>query len=156
MQKRQEMLLKLFDVLDRLETLQYDWKPQLEKTVKHITECSSRNENKETLPGFTALFTDDTAEQLLVYFVFTYFCGAVYNYNAYGKMKFAFAGTVLIRELLRAQWSADPGRTGRPDLIRTAYRYSREIEHSDFNKIRMEDLLSDELIFPLEDLLHLL
>ena len=71
-------------------------------------------------------------------------------------MKFAFAGTVLIRELLRTQWSADPEGTGRPDLIRTAYRYSREIEHSDFNKVRMEDLLSDEIIFPLEDLLHLL
>lgn len=154
--KRQETLLKLFEIQNRLETLQDDWKPQLEETVKHITECSSRNKNKEPVPGFTALFTDNTAEQLLVYFVFTYFCGAVYNYNAYGKMKFAFAGMILIREVLRAQWRADPKGTGRTDLIRTAYRYSREIEHSDFNKVLMEDLLSDEIEFPLEDLLRLL
>ena len=80
----------------------------------------------------------------------------LYNYNAYGKMKFALAGMILIREFLRAQWISDPEGTGRQELIRTAYRYSREIEHSDFNKVRMEDLLSDEIEFPLEDLLRLL
>ena len=30
-------------------------------------------------------------EQLMVYFVFTYFCGAVYDEQAYGKLKFAVA-----------------------------------------------------------------
>ena len=155
-QKRRETLLKLFEVLDRLEVLQNDWKPQIHIAGQILTEYSSRTDNAETDPDFSALFSDETAEQILVYFVFTYFCGAVYNYNAYGKMKFALAGMILIRELLRAQWISDPEGTGRPELIRTAYRYSREIEHSDFNKVRMEDLLSDEIEFPLEDLLRLL
>lgn len=155
-QRRRETLRKLFEILDRLEILQDDWKTQVHKAGQILTECSSRTDHTETGPDFSALFSDETAEQILVYFVFTYFCGAVYNYNAYGKMKFALAGMILIRELLRAQWISDPEGTGRTELIRTAYRYSREIEHSDFNKVRMEDLLSDEIEFPLEDLLRLL
>lgn len=40
-------------------------------------------------------------EQLMVYFVFTYFCGAVYDEQAYGKLKFAVAGCILIRALAK-------------------------------------------------------
>ena len=104
----------------------------------------------------------------MVYFVFTYFCGAVYNENAYGKMKFAFAGTILIRELCRTQWlesiqngvddtdsARDPEKYFQP-FLRTAWRYAREIEHSDQNKYRMEEMLGDEERFGLENLFSLL
>lgn len=40
-------------------------------------------------------------EQLMVYFVFTYFCGAVYDEQAYRKLKFAVAGCILIRALAK-------------------------------------------------------
>ena len=40
-------------------------------------------------------------EQLMVYFVFTYFCGAVYDENAYGKIKLAVVSTLLICEITR-------------------------------------------------------
>lgn len=44
-------------------------------------------------------------EQLLMYFVFTYFCGAVYDENAFVKVKFAVYCTWMIRELdMRAGW----------------------------------------------------
>lgn len=49
-------------------------------------------------------------EQLMVYFVFTYFCGAVYDEQAYGKLKFAVAGCILIRALAKGvflkKWNA--------------------------------------------------
>ena len=40
----------------------------------------------------------------MVYFVFGYFCGAVYNDNPYGKMKLAVAATILVEEMLMAEW----------------------------------------------------
>ena len=43
-------------------------------------------------------------EQLLMYFLFTYFCGAVYDENAFGKVKFAVVCTLLIRELGMGLW----------------------------------------------------
>lgn len=40
----------------------------------------------------------------MVYFVFTYFCGAVYNENAYGKYKFSLACTMLLEDMAQAVW----------------------------------------------------
>lgn len=151
-QRHRSMILKLLAILDQLEPLQDSWKKKLHKAV----EILSTNKHGKGIPDISRLFTDVIAEQLLVYFIFTYFCGAVYNYNAYGKMKFAFAGMLLIRELLGVQMLLFPDKTGHSELVRTAYEYAREVEHSDFNKVRMEELLSDEIQFPLEDLMILL
>ena len=46
----------------------------------------------------------DLIEQLLVYFISTYFCGAVYDGEAFAKAQMAVVSTLLIHELLMAQW----------------------------------------------------
>ena len=143
----------LFSIFDRLEVLRDDWRPYLDSARKTLKNAPVLPE--ETERSFSELFTDHMAEQLLVYFVFTYFCGAVYNRNAYGKMKFSFAGMILVRELVRAEWLQDPGITNET-VLRTACRYAREVEHSDRNKICMEQLLDNEEDFDLEDLFSLL
>ena len=79
----------------------------------------------------------------------------MYNADAYGKMKFSFAGMILIRELVRAEWLQNPDIT-RETILRTACRYAREVEHSDKNKFLMEELLADEERFGLENLFSLL
>ena len=38
-------------------------------------------------------------EQLMVYFLFTYFCGAVYDGDVLSKVKMSVVSTVVIREL---------------------------------------------------------
>ena len=43
-------------------------------------------------------------EQLMVYFVYTYFCGGVYNENPYGKMKAAIVSTIMIQDMMMAHW----------------------------------------------------
>ena len=143
----------LFSIFDRLEVLRHDWNPYLDSARKTLKNAPALPEEPER--SFSGLFTDTMAEQLLVYFVFTYFCGAVYNGDAYGKMKFSFAGMFLIRELVRAEWLRDPDITSET-ILRTACRYAREVEHSDRNKFLMEQLLDDEERFGLEDLFSLL
>ena len=143
----------LFSILDRLEVLRDDWKPYLDDARRTLKNAPTFQREEER--SFSELFTEQTAEQLLVYFVFTYFCGAVYNANAYGKMKFSFAGMILIRELVRAEWLRNPDIT-RETVLRTACRYAREVEHSDKNKFLMEELLDDEDLFGLEELFSIL
>ena len=143
----------LFSILDRLEVLRDDWKPYLDDARRTLKNAPAFQREEER--SFSELFTEQTAEQLLVYFVFTYFCGAVYNANAYGKMKFSFAGMILIRELVRAEWLRNPDIT-RETVLRTACRYAREVEHSDKNKFLMEELLDDEDLFGLEKLFSIL
>ena len=143
----------LFSIFDRLEVLRDDWKPYLDSARMVLKNAPALTEDAER--SFSELFTDNMTEQLLVYFVFTYFCGAVYNRNAYGKMKFSFAGMILVRELVRAEWLRNP-RITKEAILRTACRYAREVEHSDKNKVCMEQLLDSEKHFRLENLFSLL
>ncbi len=152
-EKRNSTENALFSILDRLEVLRDDWMPYLVDARRTLKNAPALQKEEER--SFSDLFTEQTAEQLLVYFVFTYFCGAVYNADAYGKMKFSFAGMILIRELVRAEWLQNPDIT-RETILRTACRYAREAEHSDKNKFLMEELLADEERFGLENLFSLL
>lgn len=162
---RFQTLERLFHLLFQMESLRPDWKLFVRKALDTLknTEASSPEEDS----AFQSVFSPVITEQLMMYFVYTYFCGAVYNENAWGKMKFSFASTVLIRELVRARWLdglADdrplamqdtPGGRIPKIVLETAWRYAREMEHSDLNKDRMEQLLEDEELFGLEKLLTL-
>ena len=70
-------------------------------------------------------------------------------------MKFSIAGMILIRELVRAEWLTGQS-TDINCIIRTACRYAREVEHSDYNKTTMEHLLGREDLFGIEDLFSIL
>ena len=79
-------------------------------------------------------------EQLLVYFVYTYFCGAVYDAKAYTKARMAVNNVFLIYEMLAARWLKNERMLDMEEVIMLVYRYSREIEHSDTNLERIENL----------------
>lgn len=149
---QQEVLGNLFVILNHLEVLREDWKIYVKET-KHIlreSEISAEQRNE-----FQRVFTENTMEQLMVYFVFTYFCGAVYDEQAYGKLKFAVAGSILIRELAKGMFLKN-GTLEFSDIIEAARRYAREVEHSDFNKCKMEQMLQEEEKFGLEKLFVIL
>ena len=78
-------------------------------------------------------------EQLLVYFVFTYFCGAVYDNNVLGKVMMSLASVYNIYEMCVAKWIKQGQTLTRHDIERIVYRYSRELEHSDMNLELMEE-----------------
>ena len=144
----------LFVILNQLEVLRPEWKDRLRRARTALSAAPVFSPEQER--HFQELFSDITGEQLMVYFVFTYFCGAVYNGNAYGKMKFSFACTLLIRELVRAEWIQKSGKMSYKDVISIAQKFSREIEHSDYNKIRIEKMLGDEERFGLEKMFAIL
>ena len=149
---QQEVLGNLFVILNHLEVLREDWKIYVKET-KHIlreSEISAEQRNE-----FQRVFTENTMDQLMVYFVFTYFCGAVYDEQAYGKLKFAVAGSILIRELAKGMFLKN-GTLEFSDIIEAARRYAREVEHSDFNKCKMEQMLQEEEKFGLEKLFVIL
>ncbi|MBP3462317.1 MAG: YkgJ family cysteine cluster protein, partial [Tyzzerella sp.] len=93
-------------------------------------------------------------EQLMVYFVFTYFCGAVYDGNILGKMQTAVVSTLLIQELAIAKWCEQGNTLDFHDFVDIAHRVSREIEHSDVNLIRMEKICEKMPMFSTEELLR--
>ena len=83
---------------------------------------------------------DIILEQLLVYFVFTYFCGAVYDYNVLGKVDMSLTSVYNIYEMFVAKWTEQGEFLSMKDIERVVYRYSRELEHSDTNLELLENM----------------
>lgn len=153
-EKRMKAFKAAFSVLDGLEVLKGDWTSYLENAKDTIFTAGPAVQ-PEIPDGF-----DVQWEQLMVYFVYTYFCGAVYDRQAYSKMKFALMGTLLIREISRAVWiqnkrSKADRDAAMCDLMEAARRYAREIEHSDSNKNMVEERLKNESNFGIESFLQM-
>lgn len=128
----------LFRKLYRLEVLKEDWRRVLQESElllykeggKAYSENCRRYEQwmNEKIPDWQV-----KCEQLFVYFLYTYFCGAVYDARVYGKVQMAAVSILLISELWKARWLRNEGVLDLEDLTEIVYRYSRELEHSDEN-----------------------
>ena len=169
---RSRLVRELFEIFGELELLKADW-PQYVKRAKQGLaqeeeqfaageEAAQVTAGEESAAEWKKEPQDETSweiwmEQLMVYFVFTYFCGAVYDENAYGKIKLAVVSTLLICEITRGIF-ADPSESSGKDLFsiltESAWKYSKEIEHSDVNLGRLERLFREKSCCGLENLLR--
>lgn len=84
---------------------------------------------------------DIHVEQLLVYFIFTYFAGAVYDGNIYAKGRMCVALTELMCEIWMARWLRNEQQLELEEMAELLYRFSREVEHSDKNLKLAEKIL---------------
>ena len=80
-------------------------------------------------------------EQLLVYFLFTYFPGAVYDGEIFAKAQMAVYLSFMIRELWMARWVKNEKTLDLDECVDLVYRFSREVEHSDVNLKRVEHMM---------------
>ena len=81
-------------------------------------------------------------EQLLVYFLFTYFPGAVYDGEIYAKAQLAVYCVWMIWEIWMAHWLKNEKSLDLEEMTELVYRFSREVEHSDLNLREIERILS--------------
>ena len=142
---------QMFWNLDQLERLRDDWEPHLREAETLLYQKGQKQYLKvqrefEKWLSKQRQEWEVQYEQLLVYFISTYFCGAVYDGRAYAKVQMAVISVLLIHELLAAQWLKNDGTLDDQDVIETVYRYSRELEHSDPNLEKMEELMEDQMI----------
>lgn len=155
---------KLFRTFSKLEVLKADWPEYVKKAELTLFGEGQRvYENNrctfQKMAGLKSEQYEDWAvwlEQLMVYFVFTYFCGAVYDDNILGKMQTAVIATILIQELAIAKWIEAGQQIGFEDFVDIAHRVSREIEHSDVNLIRLEKLYERTPVYQTDQLLRLI
>ena len=133
-----EQSLKIFKRLYEMEVLNEFWADMTDEAAETIY-CDGEdfyNElHKEFLAWLDANINTHNIiwEQILVYFISVYFCGAVYDGNALGKVRLAVMGLVCIFEMLKARWLKNEKQLSMEDIVTVAYLYSRELEHSDIN-----------------------
>lgn len=114
---------KHFKMLSKLEVLnEEDW-PVLVKNADIQWKDLSLTPEEEI-----------QAEQLLMFFFYTYFCGAVYDDMIFSKVMLSVLSVYWIFQIDRAKEKGD--------LVTTAYTYAREVEHSDLNLDDLEEWMA--------------
>lgn len=157
-EQRFQIMKQIFQIFERLEPLKEDWKGYTRSLWKQLYETGpadymenrtaflqSRKEQGEEWSLWT--------EQLMVYFIFSHFCGAVYDENAYGRIKFAVVSTLLIQEMAQAVWCLQDQTFDFDDLVEIAHRYAKEVEHSDLNLEEFQKSFRTNEEFRLKELL---
>ena len=81
-------------------------------------------------------------EQILLYFIYAYFCGSAYDEFYFGQAQLAVCTCLHIQDLALSHFM----RTGDitlDDLIRLTYLYARELEHSIPNILYTEEYMDE-------------
>lgn len=138
----------LFALLHHLELLAEEWGETLLQTEQVLYEGgeAAYEEIKQGFLMWKAEHMPDwdiMLEQLLVYFVYTYFCGAVYDEYVASKVKMSVCSAFYIEELAAARWKKNGGNLTREEVTELVYRYSRELEHSDENLCTMDQMMEE-------------
>lgn len=142
---RMAMTREMFDKLYELELLREEWDMLLQESEVMLYGKWDRDYH-EILDEFTVWAKEHTdmeihLEQLLVYFLFTYFPGAVYDGEVYAKVQMAVYCTWMIHELWMARWLKNERTLDVEEMTDLVYRFSREVEHSDENLKHIEKIM---------------
>ena len=162
-ESRFDGMKELFGFFDELEVLNAGWPDYIGRIRKVLYGAgeSAYEEQRQEFYEFLEVSEkrretwERWSEQLMVYFVFTWFCGAEYDERPYEKMKLAVVSTLLIRETAQALWKEQGGVLDKNVFFEAARRYSREVEHSDLNLERLETLFREKKVCGLDRLLTL-
>ena len=140
---------KELQVLRGLERLRPEWNQILdgaEKWLYQENEETYKNICKEFHQMYGALSNykeewENVGEQLMMFFVYTYFCGAVYDDMVCSKMEMALFSIRWVQEFLIVRWLENGKTLSMKDVEEISWRYAREVEHSDNNLNTLEDWL---------------
>ena len=132
-----EFARTLFEKQYQLELLREEWDMLLQEAevLLYGKGAAHYEEVRRAFEAWIKTESDLTIqiEQLLVYFLFTYLPGAVYDGEVYAKVQMAVYLTWMIYELLMARWQKNNGILSQEEIVDITYCFSREVEHSDEN-----------------------
>lgn len=143
---RYEIMKDWFSLFNQLEVISEDW-PDYIEDLKDILFEKGEELYRKNRSNFNHDINgseerkrtwDQWREQLLIYFIYTYFCGAVYDEQPYVKVKMAVVCTMLIEELALGVYLKNGGSLSLSEFAGLAHKVSREIEHSDHNLSTLE------------------
>lgn len=146
--QKYEWLTFVKEQYQSLEPLTDDWFTYLDVSFRQIgtLSCADYWQLKSEF-RYSVGTHDIELEQVLVNLLYTYFCGAVYDYDVLTKMKFIIMAAVMICELNFAKWITEDRSSSIKERVWITHWYSREIEHSDPNIIKLFNLLKRKSAF---------
>lgn len=146
----------------RLEVLREEWKANLKAAENlfqkgEIWYMDKRERYKAEIKNTIGQEQWDIyKEQLLMFFLYTYFCGAVYDDMIYSKGVLSVISVFWIEEITFWNWAKDERIIEEKNILETACRYAREIEHSDENLNLLEEIFDSDKWYEPETLKSIL
>lgn len=155
---------KMLKDLQKLEVLREEWPRTLERLEQQLYVQDEgyyqqiRQEFRRQMQGAEEQKQqwEIYKEQLLLFFLYTYFCGAVYDDMIYTKAVLSVFSVLWIEELAMDRWLFQGEKLEFQDLVEIAYTYAREIEHSDENLNLLEEFFDTRSIYSPEKLMEVL
>ena len=157
MELRQEYMSEMMQNLHRLEVLRPTWTDFIREVQSILYVYLDAEEYGKLCEEFDSFYGErmQEYEQLMSYFIYTYFCGAVYDYEVESKLRFGIAAVLIIHEMDMAMWYKNKDLTFE-EQVGLVHNYSMEIEHSDLNLDDMERMVMNNKAFGYRRLLTVL
>ena len=146
------LYINYIEDLSAMEHLKQSWQDILDKALITINSIDNiYDEYKQ----FSEYMKDREYEyeQLIIYFLSTYYLGAVYANRAYDMVRFSTANLLMIKILGFAKWLQNGRNFTKDEQIKLVYSYSREIEHSDNNLNKFEENIRSKVWYNLYNML---
>ena len=149
---RFEKVKSAYELFKELEVLRQDWPEIIEDLKKNLYNGTYEDYSKirdefynDFVKGITADRWGIFKEQLLMFFVYTYFLGSVYDDLVYSKLALSTFSVCFIVEIIVSEWLKNNKQITLEKCIEISYRYAREVEHSDDNLNILEEMFMDRL-----------
>ncbi len=149
-EKKYYRLKENFAVFHEMERLREEWSKVITQTEKTLYSGNYEDYRqiqeafyKEVTISFGMKRWEIFEEQILMFFLYTYFCGAVYDDWIYSKVAMAVFSVYYIQEFVMSAWQQTNQQMDMQECICMAYRYAREVEHSDDNLNLLEEWLME-------------
>lgn len=146
------LYINYIEDLSEMEHLKQSWQVTLDKALITI---NSINNIYDEYKQFSEYMKDREYEyeQLIIYFLSTYYLGAVYSNRAYDMARFSAANLLMIKILGFTKWFQNGRSFTKNEQIKLVYNYSREIEHSDNNLNKFEENIHSKVWYNLYNML---
>lgn len=139
---------ELFSHLYDLEFLAPDWKDILDGSWNNVV-CVEKEYN-EAIAYMDSQEAAIAAENIMMFFIYSYFCGAVYDEYIFSKVALAVYSVRWIFMIAENAFKLGlkiPSEVRAENerlryLLWASYRFAREIEHSDENLEALNDILA--------------
>lgn len=143
--EEENLTREMYPLIYDLELLRDEWDKLLRQSQNML--FFSLEESFAQLKGEFELWKNANPnmeihlEQIMVYFLFTYFPASVYDGQLFAKAQMAVYCTWMIELLWMACWLSNGKKLELDEMTELLYRFSREIEHSDENLEALDEMM---------------
>lgn len=145
MAEEEKITKEMFPLMYKLELLRDEWNVLLHKSQDML--FFTLKEDFSILKADFDLWKKENPdieihlEQVLVYFLYTYFPGSVYDGQIFAKVQMAVYCTWMVELLWMARWLMNGKSLSVDEMTELLYLFSREIEHSDENLDTLDKMM---------------